>query len=600
MTQNTVNIVGRDYKKILTPKKFCLRNQNTRLWRQKASTMRNYNLESLDMPVLAGWRLKLFTTALRNPIIRPLLIKLLIRPSGILKFRKLAIHEAPTNDAIAFIDQKITTCGPESHKFSIHEPPPGEGPQVSPFRSIRDYYTAYRTNRVTPETVAEKVLNAIAASDSGSAPLRAFIACNREDVMSQARAATRRIQTGKPLSVFDGVPVAIKDEVDQTPYPTTVGTSFLGDTPAREDATVVARLRAAGCLLIGKTNMHEIGINPNGLNCHHGTVRNPYHTAYDSGGSSSGSAAAVAAGLCPVAIGADGGGSIRIPAALCNLVGLKPTFGRISEHGAFPLCWSVAHLGPLGACVEDIALTYAGVAGPDPRDPHSERQPAVRLNNWKCAELNNLTLGIYADWFNHATPTIVSACEAMLNNLCKCGARIKKIEIPGLDEIRVAHAATILCEMSASMENYKLHHSCFSPSVQVSLEFARAFTANDYIRAQQIRTQAIKTFQNVFEQVDLVITPTTAITAPEIPSDYLRAGWSDLGTVTELMRFIFPPNLTGLPAISFPVGYNEIGLPIGMQAIGRPWDEHVLLQVAYAAEQYVERKRPQVFFEILD
>ena len=146
--------------------------------------MRNYNLESLDMPVLAGWRLKLFTTALRNPIIRPLLIKLLIRPSGILKFRKLAIHEAPTNDAIAFIDQKITTCGPESHKFSIHEPPPGEGPQVSPFRSIRDYYTAYRTNRVTPETVAEKVLNAIAASDSGSAPLRAFIACNPEDVMS--------------------------------------------------------------------------------------------------------------------------------------------------------------------------------------------------------------------------------------------------------------------------------------------------------------------------------------------------------------------------------------------------------------------------------
>jgi len=562
--------------------------------------MTNYNLESLDMPVLTGWRLKLFAAALKNPILRPLLLKLLIRPSGILRFRKLAIEETPTHDAIVFFDKDIAASEPESHTFSIHEPIDGEGPQVFPFRSIREYFTGYQTGAVTPEAVAEKVLNAITASDSGDRPLRAFIACNREDVMNQARAATTRIQAGKPLSVLDGVPVAIKDEVDQTPYPTTVGTSFLGNRPAREDATVVSRLRAAGCLLIGKTNMHEIGINPNGLNYHYGTVRNPYHMAYDSGGSSSGAAAAVAAGICPAAIGADGGGSIRIPAALCNLVGLKPTYGRISEHGAFPLCWSVAHLGPIGACVEDVALTYAVVAGPDPRDPRSERQPAVRLDNWNIAELNNLTLGIYADWFNHASPSIVSACEAMLNNLCQCGARIKQIEIPGLDEIRVAHAVTILCEMSASMEKYRLKQDCLGPSVQINLEFARAFTAQDYIRAQQMRTRAITTFQKVFEQVDLVITPTTAVTAPEIPKNYLSAGWSDLGTVTELMRFIFPPNLTGLPAISFPVGYNKTGLPIGMQAIGRPWDEHLLLQLAYAAEQYVERKRPQVFFEILD
>jgi hypothetical protein len=176
--------------------------------------MTNYNLESLDMPVLTGWRLKLFAAALRNSIIRPLLIKLLIRPSGILKFRKLAIKETPTHDAIAFIDKEIATCSPESHKFWIQEPIPGEGPQVYPFRSIRDYYTAYRKRTVTPETVAEKVLNAITASDRGAAPLRAFIACNREDVMAQARAATKRIQAGKPLSVFDGVPVAIKDEPD--------------------------------------------------------------------------------------------------------------------------------------------------------------------------------------------------------------------------------------------------------------------------------------------------------------------------------------------------------------------------------------------------
>jgi Asp-tRNA(Asn)/Glu-tRNA(Gln) amidotransferase A subunit family amidase len=562
--------------------------------------MTNYNLESLDMPVLTGWRLKLFAAALKNPITRLFMIQVLIRPSGLLKFRKFAIEEPPTHDAIVYLDKDIRTCDPEPCNFSIHEPAPAEGTQVFPYPSIRNYYTAYHAHRITPVTVAEKVLNAIVASDKRDEPLRAFIACNHEDVMDQARAATKRIQAGEYLSVFDGVPVAIKDEIDQRPYPTTVGTSFLGNSPATEDATVVNRLRAAGCLLIGKTNMHEIGINPNGLNCHHGTVRNPYHTAHDSGGSSSGSAAAVAAGICPVAIGADGGGSIRIPAALCNLVGLKPTLGRISEHGAFPLCWSVAHLGPIGTCVEDVALTYAVIAGPDSKDPRSERQPAVRLGNWKTAELKGMTLGIYADWFNHAAPSIVSACEAMLNNLNECGAGIKEIEIPELDETRIAHAVTILCEMSANMDKYRHHRDRFGPPAWISLEFARAITANDYIHAQQMRTRAIKTFQEVFEKVDAVITPTTAITAPAIPSDYLSAGWSDLGTVTELMRFIFPPNLTGLPAISFPVGFDETGLPIGMQAIGRPWDEHALLQIAYAAEQYVECKRPQVFFEILN
>ena len=148
------------------------------------------------------------------------------------------------------------------------------------------------------------------------------------------RAATARIRAGSPLSIFDGVPVAIKDEVDQTPYPTTVGTTFLGRAPAAQDATAVARLRAAGALLIGKANMHEIGINPNGCNAHYGPARNPYDPTRDSGGSSSGPAVAVAAGLCPVSLGADGGGSIRIPASLCGLVGLKPTFGRVSEFGA--------------------------------------------------------------------------------------------------------------------------------------------------------------------------------------------------------------------------------------------------------------------------
>ncbi len=213
------------------------------------------------------------------------------------------------------------------------------------------------------------------------------------------------------------------------------------------DATVVARLRAAGALLIGKANMHEIGINPNGANAHYGAARNPYDTARDPGGSSSGPAAAVAAGLCPIAIGADGGGSIRIPASLCGLVGLKPTFGRVSEAGAAPLCWSVAHIGPLGATVEDVALAYGLIAGPDTRDPNSQRQPAVGLAGWNDRlTWHGLTVGVYRPWFRHAAPAVVAANEAMLAQFERAGAQVREIVVPELDAMRLAHIIIILSE----------------------------------------------------------------------------------------------------------------------------------------------------------
>jgi Asp-tRNA(Asn)/Glu-tRNA(Gln) amidotransferase A subunit family amidase len=378
-----------------------------------------------------------------------------------------------------------------------------------------------------------------------------------------------------------------------------VGTRIFGRLPATEDSTVVARLRAKGALLIGKANMHEIGINPNGLNVHYGTVRNPYALDHDPGGSSSGPAAAVAAGLSPVAIGADGGGSIRVPAALCGLVGLKATFGRVSEHGAAPLTWSMGHLGPLTTTVEDAALVYAAIAGPDPHDPITQHQPPVSVEGWNNPDLSGLRLGIYEPWFRHADAQIVAHCVALLDKLATAGATITRIEIPELDEMRMAHAVTILAEMAASMANLRAPSQAFGAATRVSLTLGRSFTAADYLQAQRVRTRALAIFAEVFKQVDVVLTPATAVTAPLIPPDGLEHGWSDLNTVTELMRYIIPGNLIGLPAISFPAGYNAQGLPIGMQAMGRHWEEHVLLRVAYAAEQVVERKRPSLYYDIL-
>jgi Asp-tRNA(Asn)/Glu-tRNA(Gln) amidotransferase A subunit family amidase len=230
--------------------------------------------------------------------------------------------------------------------------------------------------------VAERALAAIA--DSQQNGLSIFVAWEQADLLAQATASAQRLREGRPLSPLDGVPVAVKDELDLRGFGTSVGTRFLGKQPAAEDSTAVARLRAAGALLLGKVNMHEIGIGVTGQNPHHGTVRNPYDPQRHTGGSSSGSAAAVAAGFCPIAIGADGGGSIRIPASLCGVVGLKPTYGRVSETGAAPLDWSVAHIGPLGATARDVALGYAAIAGLT-GDPNTLHQPALTLEALKTS-----------------------------------------------------------------------------------------------------------------------------------------------------------------------------------------------------------------------
>ncbi|HRK90229.1 MAG TPA: amidase, partial [Anaerolineales bacterium] len=446
----------------------------------------------------------------------------------------------------------------------------------------------------------QKVLDAIAASDKHDPALRAFIAVNREDVLKQARESTARFKAGKPLSVFDGVPIAVKDEMDMTPYPTTVGTSFLGKSPATEDATVVARLRSAGALLVGKTNMHEIGINVTGLNPHHGTTRNPYNTAHFTGASSSGSATAVAAGLVPAAIGADGGGSIRIPSSFCGLVGLKATFGRVSEFGAFPLDWSVAHIGPIAASATDAALTYALIAGPDPKDEISLHQPLPSLASWDDLNLKGLKIGVYWQWFRHADADTVAACEAMLKEYENMGCEIVEIVIPNLEANRVAHSITILSEMAQGMDaTYAEHHQEHALDVRINLALARQFSSTDYIAAQRIRTRIINHFNAAFQKADVILTPTTGISAPEIKKGALPDGESDLSTTIEIMRFVTAGNLTGFPAISFPVGYTKNNLPIGLQVIGKAWDEKTLLRMALAAEQVIERKAPQVHYKIL-
>ncbi|WP_097458552.1 amidase [Mangrovitalea sediminis] len=564
----------------------------------------DYDLKSVHAPRLAGATLKTLATLLENGYTHRFLQQPLLREAGLETLRETPLSAPITSMPLHLNSRAVPlNLAEESRKplDSGELPEPFTDTEFKPVTAAALAH-AYREARTNPVTVAEKVIAGIEATGAGDTPLNAFICSQADNILRQARESLARLKDGNPRSQLEGVPVAIKDELDALPYSTSVGTRFLGkDGSCRDDATVVARLRAAGAVIIGKTNMHEIGLGVTGNNPHWGVCRNPYNPRHHSGGSSSGSAAAVAAGLCPIAVGADGGGSIRIPAALCGVTGLKATWGRISESGAAPLCWSVAHNGPIGTCVDDVALAYMTMAGPDINDRWTLSQPTAHLRDYLKDDLRGLRVGIYSPWFRHASDDVVDVCESAVRVLLERGATRHEFEIEHLNLQRVAHAVTIVSEMLASMNGYypgKRTH--FSLETRVSLALGSQFTARDYVRAQQVRTLAIQSFMRALSDVDILLMPTTAITAPPIHASAVAQGESDLHTLTELMRFATAANLTGLPALTVPAGYDRHGLPVGLQLMGRPWEEHVLLRVGRTLEQHAPREKPAVYVNLLD
>lgn len=551
-----------------------------------------YDLKSVKLPRLGTAGLRALVAALELPVIGPVLTERLKRDGGLTRIRDITPDDAPLLYPLLPADDRPVP--PLVHATAPHEPPGFR------FPGIDDYTAAYRDGRITPLDVAGHFLAQHEQSEKDSPGLRAFIAVHADEVMAQARSSTERWRAGRALGPFDGVPVAVKDEIDQAGYPTTIGTKFLVDTPALDDATPVARLRAAGAMLVGKTNMHEIGINVTGLNPHWGTTRNPYDDAYHTGASSSGSGTAVAAGLVPLALGADGGGSIRIPSSFCGIVGLKATFGRISEHGAAPLAWSVGYIGPMATCVSDCSRAYAVMAGADPRDQNSLGHPGVELDEDTAGSLAGVKLGVYWPWFRHATSDVVAGAEALLHALVGRGATLHEVDIPELDAMRVAHLVSITGDMSAAMmRHWAWHKHDFGLDARLNLHIARSATAGEYVNAARMRARAIGIFQRALDGVDAIITPSTGQVAPRINPAAQPLGESDLSTTMEIMRFAFPSNFTGHPAISFPAGYDPNGLPMGLQAIGRPWGERMLFRIAAVAESLVERRAPRRWYPSL-
>lgn len=380
------------------------------------------------------------------------------------------------------------------------------------------------------------------------------------------------------------MPVAIKDIVDVAGIPTTAGAHQRFHRFPQQDALLAARLRAAGAVFVGKTNLHEFAYGVTNINPHFGPTRNPWDPSCIPGGSSGGSAAAVAAGLCAAAVGTDTGGSIRIPASLCGIVGIKPTFGRVEVTGIVPLSWTLDHAGPLTRTVRDAALLLWVTAGGDGR---VQPVPGPPFDGVVDRGISGLRVGVPRSFFWERLITDVQTrAEAALGVLRRLGAVVSDVEVPHAAETGSA-ASLILAVEAATLheDSIRSHPEAYGIDLRTRLERGLFVPASDYVTAQRARGFLTRECRRVLADVDVLVMPTTVTAATPIEEGTANASGVSLAMSFQLTRCTNPFNLTGLPALSVPCGFTSQGLPVGLQIVGKPWDEATVLRVGHAYEQ---------------
>ncbi|MFD7662868.1 amidase [Streptomyces sp. NPDC059788] len=460
---------------------------------------------------------------------------------------------------------------------------------------------------LTPVELTRSVLDRIAAVDQKAG---AYVTVTGEAALRSAAEAEREIAAGRRRGPLHGVPVALKDLIDVTGVPTTASSRVRADHVPDADATVTERLRAAGAVLIGKTHTHEFAY---GLTTPQ--TRNAWSPEHVAGGSSGGSAAAVAAGTATFALGTDTGGSIRVPAALNHVVGLKPTYGLVLRHGVTSLSWSLDHVGPLTRTVGDAALVLQAIAGHDPRDPASLAHPREDYARALGKPVAGLRIGVPTNYyFDRVQPQVAAAVRAAVDALTALGATAVPVHIPMTEYVHAAQWGHMVPEATAyHQDTLRAAPDLYSEDVRILLEAGEFFPATDYIRAQRTRTLMHRAWLSLYDGTDAdadsdydygsdygsdAASATGSahgidvIAAPTVPATAAHRGqsvftWPDGSTepVSDAyVRLSAPANLTGFPALSLPVGLDDQGLPIGMQLIGRPLGESTLLQLAHAYE----------------
>lgn len=460
--------------------------------------------------------------------------------------------------------------------------------------SVTELARAIATRAVSPVEVVRAHLERIEAFDG---KLRAFIALFADQALAAAKAAEVAVTNGEALGPLHGVPIGLKDLYDVQGVPTTGGSSFL-DRPAAEDSTVARRLREAGAILLGKLNLHEFAYGPEGINRTYGTSWNPWDATSHRlpGGSSSGSGVAVAAGLCPAAMGSDTGGSIRIPAALCGIVGLKPTYGRVSRAGVLPLAWSLDHAGPMTRTVADAALLLKVLAGYDPRDPTTSVLPVADYPAALEAPVKGLRVGLLReDFLATSDREVLGLVAAALKALEGLGCAIQEVSLPHTKYVPAASYAIIAAEAMAFHEPLlKRHAAEYAPDVRQRLLTGQFLLATQYLKGQRVRRLLCRDVEEAFTRVDCLLAPTLPVAAPPLEAERVTINGEGHARRQAFLRYTRPFNLTGHPVVSVPCGFTGEGLPVGMQIVGRPFDEVTILRLAYAYEQATEwhRRRP--------
>jgi len=419
--------------------------------------------------------------------------------------------------------------------------------------------------------------------------LNAFITIMEESALAEARAAEEEIARGVWRGPLHGIPIALKDLIDTGGVRTTSGSALHERRVPDKDAEVVTRLRAAGAVIVGKNNLHEFAYGGSSLVSHFGDIHNAWDGACIAGGSSGGSATAVAAGMCCASIGTDTAGSIREPAALCGCVGLKPTYGRVSNRGVIPLAASLDHVGPLAASVEDAAIVLQAIAGHDASDVTAAEVPVTDYVSGLKEGTNRLRVGVPREYFfKELDPEVAAALDHALMGIeaLVSDMRDVRVEVPTDRTLQAAESYAYHAESVAK------HPELYQAETLRRIRTGEKVTAAEYIERRSELEMARRTIGDVFGKVDLLVTPTTPIAAPTIAE--LKANPEALRPAElKLLRNTRPFNVWGLPAISVPCGFTQAGLPIGLQIAGPHWREDLVLRVAYAYEQATAwQKRP--------
>ena len=447
--------------------------------------------------------------------------------------------------------------------------------------SLADAARMVRTKEISPVELTDAALKRI---ETLNPDLRAFISVY-EQAREVAKGAEIMMMAGHNLGPLHGIPIGLKDNIALKGLTTTAGSKILADWLPDADATVAARLRSAGAILIGKTNMHEFAWGGTSDNPHYGAVRNPWNLDRFPAGSSGGSGAAVAARMCWGALGTDTGGSIRLPAAINGIVGIRPTYGRVSNNGIIPLAWSMDTAGPMARTVEDCALMFSCIAGHDPRDPTTAKVGVADCQAGLGRGVRGLRIGIVPDYFfHHLQRPVHDAVRSALDTYEQLGAHLVDVSIRNIHGNISAQLTIESCEPSTYHQRWlRERPDDYGDDVRTLLEVGEMLLATHYLQAQRYRSLLRQEFMEAFKEVDVFLCPTLPFTATPIGAmKVVIEDGADEDMLSAIMQFTGVPSLTGLPSLAVPCGFDEEGLPIGMQLIGKPFDEATLFQAGAA------------------